>query len=261
MTDLLQAPLSLAGRLDTRFFALLQALHDTGSLQRAARTAGYSYKGAWLVMDQAGQLTRTPLLEARQGGRGGGGSRLTPAALALLSAWQTLQTRQGEFLRRQEAWLLDQPELAALLRRPAMKTTARNQFAGRIAALQIGPSTVQVRLELPGGLPLRAALNAEAAAALKLEVGQEALALVKASEIMLVQDFAGYRLSASNQLHGSISRVQKGSTGSLVGLTLPGGAVITASVTPDAIEALDLRVGQSATACFKASTVMLAVPD
>ncbi len=52
----------------------------------------------------------------------------------------------------------------------------------------------------------------------------------------------------------------KGATGSLVGVTLPGGLTLTASVTNDAVDALDLRVGQPATACFKASVVMLAVP-
>jgi molybdate transport system regulatory protein len=41
-------------------------------------------------------------------------------------------------------------------------------------------------------------------------------------------------------------------------LTLPGGAVLSASVTQDAVVALDLRVGSPATAVFKAYAVMLA---
>ena len=51
---LLSGELRIAGRLDARFFALLQALHDTGSINRAARTAGLSYKGAWLLLETAG---------------------------------------------------------------------------------------------------------------------------------------------------------------------------------------------------------------
>ena len=43
-----------------------------------------------------------------------------------------------------------------------------------------------------------------------------------------------------------------------MGLTLPGGAVVTASVTNDAVDALALAVGQSATAVFKAYSVMVA---
>ncbi|PTT85706.1 molybdenum transport protein ModE, partial [Pelomonas sp. HMWF004] len=46
---------------------------------------------------------------------------------------------------------------------------------------------------------------------------------------------------------------------SLVGLTLPGGSTVTASVTNDAVDALGLAAGQPATACFKAYAVMLAV--
>ena len=48
-SSLLSGELKLAGRLDARFFALLQAVHDTGSINKAARTAGYSYKGARLA--------------------------------------------------------------------------------------------------------------------------------------------------------------------------------------------------------------------
>jgi molybdate transport system regulatory protein len=43
-----------------------------------------------------------------------------------------------------------------------------------------------------------------------------------------------------------------------VGLTLPGGAAVTASVTNDAVAALGLAVGQAATAVIQASSVIVA---
>ena len=46
---------------------------------------------------------------------------------------------------------------------------------------------------------------------------------------------------------------------SLIGVTLPGGTVVTSSVTNDAVEALALAVGQDATAVFKAYSVLVAV--
>jgi molybdate transport system regulatory protein len=58
---LISADLKLAGRLDARFFALLEALQSTGSINRAARTAGFSYKGAWLLLDSACNLAHAPL--------------------------------------------------------------------------------------------------------------------------------------------------------------------------------------------------------
>lgn len=256
---LLQGDLRLAGRLDGRFFDLLAALSLTGSLQKAAKTAGYSYKGAWLVLDAAAALTHAPLVEKAAGGTGGGGTRLTAEGDALLSAWRTLQARHAAFLHEQAAWLATQPALDALLKRMSMKTTARNQFFGRVSAINAGPATTSVRVTLEGGQELTASLTTEAAKELNVKTGQEALALVKSSEVVLVTDFGGYRLSARNQLAGTVSRVERGAVSSLVGVTLPGGAVVTASVTNDAVDGLALSVGQPATAVFKAYAVMLAV--
>lgn len=255
---LLSAELRIAGRLDARFFALLQALQDTGSINRAARTAGLSYRGAWLLLEAACNLAHQPLLETVTGGSGGGGTRLTPAACALLAAWQALQARQQAFLRAEEQRLADDPALHGLLRRMSMKTSARNQFAGTVAAVAVGPVSAQVTIALPSGDEITATLTAAAARRLKLKKGQEALALIKASAIVLVTDFAGWQLSARNQLAGTVSRIERGAVSSLVVVTLPGGAAITASVTNEGVEALALKVGVPATAVFKAYSVLVA---
>jgi len=255
---LLDGELRLAGRLDARFFALLQALADTGSINRAARTAGYSYKGAWMLLEAACNLANEQLLETATGGAGGGGTRLTPAAHALLEAWRKLQAQHQAFLQGQEAELAQLPALQGLLRRMSMKTTARNQFAGTVSALELGPVSASVSITLAGGGEITATMTTAAAKRLKLKKGKEALALIKASAVVLVTDFAGWQLSARNQLAGSISRIEKGAVSSLVAVTLPGGAVITASVTNEGVDALGLKVGAAATAVFKAYSVMVA---
>ncbi|TDV26900.1 molybdate transport system regulatory protein [Paraburkholderia caballeronis] len=256
---LLGAELTLAGRLDARFFALLEAIDQTGSINRAARTAGYSYKGAWLLLESAANLASQPLIETGTGGKGGGGTRLTPAAFMLLDAWRRLQAANRAFLHEQEAWLNQLPAVAGLLRRIAMKTTARNQLAGTIDAVVPGPVTTQVSVTIPGGEQVVATVTTAAAGRLKLEPGKEAILLIKSSAVVLVLDFAGYSLSARNQFSGTISRVERGAVSSLVVLTLPGGTNLTASVTNDAVDALALAVGMPATAVFKAYSVMVAV--
>lgn len=140
-----------------------------------------------------------------------------------------------------------------------MKTSARNQFAGTISALEIGPVTAQVTLTLPGGQEITATLTTASANRLKLKKGLDAIALIKSSAVVLMTDFAGYTLSARNQLAGAISRVEKGAVNSVIGLTVPGGATVTAVVTNDSVTALGLAIGQPATAVFKAYAVMLAV--
>jgi molybdate transport system regulatory protein len=256
--SLLSADLRIAGRLDARFFALLEALHHTGSINRAARTAGFSYKGAWLLLESACNLAHAPLLERATGGAGGGGTRLTPAALGLLQAWRDIQAEHLDFIRAQELRLAQLPALHGLLRRMAMKTTARNQFAGTVCSLDVGPVSAEVSIALASGAEITATMTSAAARRLNLALGSEALALVKASAILLVTDFAGWRLSARNQLAGTVSRIERGGVSSLVVLTLPGGAAISASVTNEGVEALGLKVGTPATAVFKAYAVMVA---
>ena len=256
--SLLTAELKLAGRLDARFFALLQALDQTGSINKAARTAGLSYKGAWMLLESACNLANEPLMETVTGGAGGGGTRLTEVALGLLSAWQELEAEHREFVRVQETRLAQLPALHGLLRRMSMKTTARNQFAGIVTAVDLGPVSAQVAIALAAGGEITATMTSAAARRLKLKKGKEALALIKASAIVLVTDFAGWQLSARNQLQGTVSRIEHGAVSSLVVLTLPGGAAITASVTNEGVEALGLKVGTAATAVFKAYSVMVA---
>jgi len=212
-----------------------------------------------MILDDAGELPRQPLLETSTGGPGGGGTRLTDAARALLQAQRVLLHAHERFLSGQETWLLHQPAFAGILRRSSMKTTARNQFAGTITAVESGPVTAQATMTLAGGQEITATMTAGAAKKLKLKKGQDAIALIKSSAVVLVTDFAGYTLSARNQMAGTVSRVEKGAVSSLIGLTLPGGSTITASVTNDAVSALGLAVGQAATAVFKAYAVMLAV--
>jgi molybdopterin-binding protein len=66
------------------------------------------------------------------------------------------------------------------------------------------------------------------------------------------------KLSARNQLKGRIVTVTRGATTSHVRIDI-GGAIVTSSITNDAIDELGLAVGQHAYAVIKASDVMVAI--
>jgi molybdopterin-binding protein len=65
------------------------------------------------------------------------------------------------------------------------------------------------------------------------------------------------KLSARNQLKGVICEIKKGMTTSIVKIEVRNPAVISASITNDALEELALRVGEEAYAVIKASDVMV----
>jgi molybdate transport system regulatory protein len=257
---ILTADLKIAGRLDTRFFGLLRAIAATGSISQAAKVAGLSYRGAWLILESASHLAREPLIQTQLGGRKGGGTRLTRLALLLLAEFDDLVARQEQFLAGEVERLARHPEIGPLfLRRLTLKTSARNQFSGVIRTFKPGPATTTVGLEIYGGALLTIALTQAAAEDLGLAMGQEAMALIKPEDIVLVADLGGYRLSARNQLAGTVTEIEWDGATAWVHLALPGGAILVASTKADVIEALGLTAGAAATAVFKAYAVMLAV--
>jgi molybdopterin-binding protein len=68
-----------------------------------------------------------------------------------------------------------------------MKISARNQLKGTIVEITKGATTAHVRLDVGGTIVTSAITNA-AVDELKLAVGQQAYAVVKASDVMIAID-------------------------------------------------------------------------
>ena len=67
------------------------------------------------------------------------------------------------------------------------------------------------------------------------------------------------KISARNILEGQIVALTKGATTAHVRLELLGGAIVTASITNEAVDELGLAIGTRASAVIKSSDVMIAV--
>jgi len=67
------------------------------------------------------------------------------------------------------------------------------------------------------------------------------------------------KLSARNQLTGTVVSVTRGPVSSLVKVDVGGGQHITATLTTEAADDLALTQGAAVTAIFKASAVILGV--
>lgn len=68
-----------------------------------------------------------------------------------------------------------------------MKISARNRLKGVIVDVRKGQTTAHVRIDVSGAI-VTAAITNEAVDELKLKVGQEAYAVVKASDVMVAID-------------------------------------------------------------------------
>ena len=67
------------------------------------------------------------------------------------------------------------------------------------------------------------------------------------------------RISARNQIKGSVVEVKKGATTSHVRVDIGGGNVLTSSITNEAVDELGIKAKGHVTVVIKASDVMIAV--
>jgi molybdate transport system ATP-binding protein len=142
----------------------------------------------------------------------------------------------------------------------AMKTSARNHLTGRVSGVTAGAIHDEVELTLHAGQRLVAVVTHESAANLGLTPGAEAFALVKASSVLLATDLGGARLSARNQLRGTVARIQPGAVNAEVLIDVGGGQTMAAIVTQESVRSLGLEPGAAVLALFKASSVVVGVP-
>ena len=76
---------------------LLEKIQEFGSISAAARSIKMSYRRAWWHVETMNRLARNPLVETAVGGKGGGGTRLTPEGEAAVRLYRTLDGRAKVF--------------------------------------------------------------------------------------------------------------------------------------------------------------------
>lgn len=240
---------------------LLAQIDATGSITAAARAVGMSYKGAWDAIDAMNNLAGEPLVVRAAGGKGGGGTQLTDRARRLIATFRALESEHRKFMDNLTRAGLDASGDIDLMRRFMLKTSARNKFLGTVIEVRTGAVNDEILLRIAGGHTIAATITRESTMELGLAPGKEAIALVKASNVIVGAPGPGLRLSARNQLQGKISAVRPGAVNSEILIGLDGGTTLVAIVTNESATDLGLAVGAPAVAIFKASSVILGVLD
>jgi len=239
--------------------SLLEKIDESGSITQAAKAVGISYKTAWDAVDAMKNLSGDALVESLTGGKGGGGTRLTEAGRKLARTYRLIQKENERFLSSVSEGMEDFDNFYKLVRRLSMKSSARNQFFGKVTSIRGGSVNAEVEVSLNGEDKIAAVITHESLEHLGLKIGSEVWALVKASWVILSTEDSDLKISVRNRLRGKVSRVSKGSVNSDVIITLAGGNTVSAIVTNDSIEHMGLEVGAKACALFKASSVILGV--
>lgn len=245
---------------DTRI-RLLEAIERHGSISKAAKAVPLSYKAAWDAIDAMNNLADEALVIRSTGGRQGGGTQLTDYGRRIVALYRALEAEYQSALERladnmSSGAASDFQQFRQLLRRLSMKSSARNQFAGKVCALKAGVVDFEVRIRMDNETEIVSVITQASAENLGLQIGAEVYALVKSSSVILLTD-PTLKSSARNQLWGEILDIHEGPVSAEVILLLPGGKNLCAVITHDSVGNLNLAVGQKVCAVFKASSVIL----
>ena len=79
---------------------LLRTIDETGSINAASEKLGISFRHAWGQLKKLEKRLGMRLLESRTGGKGGGGSKLTPEARQLLDEFDALNKDIHNYVRK-----------------------------------------------------------------------------------------------------------------------------------------------------------------
>ena len=251
-------------RADDKFLGsdrinLLEKIEELGSITKAAKAVGISYKTAWDTVNLINNLAEKPLVDRLTGGKGGGGTSLTAAGKMIIAQYQTIQEEHRKFLDNLEGRLGDTDSLYQFLRRISMKVSARNTFAGVVTNITKGAVNAEVTLSFKGGVPLTAVVTNGAIDNLGLRNGNEAYAIVKASSVIIGTDLHDAKLSARNIFCGTVTKIIEGPVNTEVDVEIGGGNTVSAVITHDSAIRLELQVGGHACTLFKASSVIIGI--
>jgi molybdate transport system regulatory protein len=238
---------------------LLEKIDELGSITKAAKAAGISYKTAWDTINMINNLAEKPLVDRLTGGKGGGGTSLTAEGKKVITQFNTIQEEHRKFLDNLENRLGDTEGLYQFLRRISMKVSARNTFSGSVSKITKGAVNAEVTLSLKGGVPLTAVVTNGAIDNLGLAVGAEAYAIFKASSVIIGTDLHDAKVSARNIFCGTIAKIIEGPVNTEVDVEISGGNTVSAVITHDSAIRLELKVGGHACTLFKASSVIIGV--
>lgn len=239
--------------------ALLQRIADTGSITRAGRAVGISYRTAWDAVDRLNALADEPLVESSAGGRRGGGTRLTAHGKEILALYEAYRAEHRRFLAGLQRSAGDFGKLQLLARKVSLKVSARNQIWGKVESIRKLPLKARIELRLGEQGRLRAEITRTGLEALGLRPGDDAYALIKANWVALSRGPEGAKSADRNSIRGTVSAVDRGKGRFEATLEAADGFSVTASGVERS--GANWKVGDAAYAVFAAADVILGVPS
>lgn len=165
---------------------LLKMVEKTGSMNAAAKEMKMSYKAAWERVNGMNALADEPLITRTTGGKGGGGTTLTPYAHQLILTYERLSEVHRKFIERFAEAGGDADRLENIINRTFLTTSARNQLPSKVKSITQDELSTNLELSLIGSVSLISSITAKSAKDMSLHVDSDTYAIIKSSDIDIV---------------------------------------------------------------------------
>jgi len=156
---------------------ILRQIGNDRSISKAAKSLGMSYRFVWNYLNKVEKALGEPVTETHKGGKsGGGGATLTELGKSLLGEYNRLDDRLTKILLGMNSKVETRLEI-----------NAKNRLKGKVTAIEKSNILEKVKVEVTTPVTVTAIISKEAGSALRIEVGEEVEAIVKATEIMIAK--------------------------------------------------------------------------
>ncbi len=162
--------------LDQTDAALLKGISETGSLTKAAKVVGLSYRSTWDRVEKMQDNVGRRLVESKTGGKTGGGASLTDEGRLLLREFRKTRKLLFNVLDDKEAW-----------EDVGYKLSARNRLRAKVVEVKVGAVTSQVKMRLVSTNTLTSIITNEAVEDLALKEGDDVEAIVKSTDVLVAK--------------------------------------------------------------------------
>jgi len=167
------------GRID-----LLEAIGKLGSISSAAKAVGMSYKAAWDAVDAMNNRAAAALVARSVGGSKGGGTRLTDYGKRVVELVRRIEREYASVLSSLADPSSELAEYSRLQQQLSLRTSARNQWIGRVTQVVLDVVRAEVHVML-GSECVRVYVSGSSVERLGIEPGVELCMLVKATAVSL----------------------------------------------------------------------------
>ena len=161
--------------IDEEAARILRTVNEEKSLTRAAERLNVSYKYLWNKLRVMEERLGRPLVTAKHGGFGGGGSaNLTSEGSSLVAQFDNVQRGLQGIVEETGFW-----EAIGL------RLSARNRLFGIVEEVKKGPVAAHVKISVNHPVTITALITREAADDLSLNQGEKIHAFFKATDVVL----------------------------------------------------------------------------